>query len=60
MYGCGKSDNSIVPEKFANKGISLSAEQTEGRGLAEGNPNQETRNRTQCRESLQQDLMRIR
>ena len=60
MYDCGKSDTSIVPERFANKGMYMSAEQKEGREVAEGNPNRETRSRTQSRESLQQDLVRIR
>lgn len=62
MYGCGKSDNSIVPGKSANKGKEQSepAERVEGRELAKGNSDQETRDRTQIREDLQHDLMRVR
>ncbi len=48
MYGCGKSDNSIVPEKSANKDTirTVNAERMEGRELAKGNSDQETRLRT--------------
>ena len=60
MYGCGKSDNSIVPVKSANKGLCGSAEQMEERELAKGNSDWETRSRTQRREDLQSDLMRVR
>lgn len=60
MHGCGKSDNSIVPGKSANKGATVPAERMEGRGLAKGNSDRETRSRTQCREDLQHDLMRVR
>ena len=60
MYGSGKSDNSIVPAKFANNGATVSAERMEGRGLAKGNSYLATRSRTQCREDLQHDLIRVR
>jgi hypothetical protein len=47
----GKSDSPIVPGKLPNKGCSAlrPAEGVEGRGLAEGNPVQQTRLRTQSR-----------
>jgi RNA-directed DNA polymerase len=60
MHDCGKSDNSILPVKSANKGCYGSAEWMEGRELAKGNSAQETRDRTQIREDLQHDLMRVR
>ena len=37
MDGCGKSDRSIVPEKFLNKAPGRAAEGMEGRDLAKGN-----------------------
>jgi len=51
MYGCGKSDRPIVPEKLPNNGSGapLSTEEVEGRGLAEGNLLQRNRLRTQRR-----------
>jgi len=61
MNGPGKSDSPIVPKKHPNKGCEeQSAEGAEGRGLAKGNPDQQTRDRTQCRADLQQALIRIR
>jgi hypothetical protein len=47
----GKSDSLIVPGKLPNKGCGAlqPAEGVEGRGLAEGNPVQQTRLRTQSR-----------
>ena len=58
----GKSDSSIVPMKLPNKGCGApqSAEEVEGRGLAKGNPGQQTRFRTQGRTDLQHALVRIR
>ena len=62
MNGCGKSDSLIVPKKLLNKGSSAlrPAEGVEGRGLAKGNPNRQTRFRTQGRGDLQHALVRIR
>jgi RNA-directed DNA polymerase len=62
MHGYGKSDRPIVPEKSANKGAdsSMSAERTEGRGLAKRNSREQNRCRTQDRESLQNKLARVR
>lgn len=59
---CGESDNPIVPEKPANKGIGapISAERVEGRGLAKGNPSGGHRGRTQDRGDLQTALERVR
>jgi hypothetical protein len=58
----GKSDSPILPGKLPNKGWGApqSAEGVEGRGLAKGNPVQQTRSRTQSRKDLQQALERIR
>jgi group II intron reverse transcriptase/maturase len=62
MNGSGKSDRPIVPGKQPNKvgGAPPTAEAVEGRGLAKGNTEQQTRNRTQDRERLQQALNRVR
>ena len=49
MYGRGKSDRPIVPEKPPNKVRTLAAEAVEGRGLAKGNTGQQNTPRTQCR-----------
>ena len=62
MNGRGKSDRPIVPEKQANN-VRLqgqAAEPVEGRGLAKGNPDQQTSHRTQCRGRLQRALGRVR
>jgi RNA-directed DNA polymerase len=62
MDGCGKSDSSILPKKFANKGTdsSASAEWMEGRELAERNSHEQNRCRAQDRENLQNKLARVR
>ena len=62
MNGGGRSDGSIVPEKPANKGVGAPspAERVEGRGPAKGNPDQQTRDRSLKRGTLQQALERIR
>ena len=62
MNGRGKSDSLIVPKKLLNKGSSAlrPAEGVEGRGLAKGNPNRQTKFRTQGRGDLQHALVRIR
>jgi hypothetical protein len=58
----GKSDSLIVPGKLPNKGCGAlrPAEEVEGRGLAKGNPDQQTRSRTQSLRDLQHALERIR
>jgi len=43
MNGQGQSDRPVVPAKFPNKAGRPAAEGMEGRGLAKGNPNQQTR-----------------
>jgi group II intron reverse transcriptase/maturase len=62
MNGPRKSDGSMVSKKHPNKGTASPrpAEGVERRGPAEGNPRQRTRGRTQSRETLQQELERIR
>lgn len=62
MHGHGNSDRPVVPTKLPNKGSGapLSAEGVEGRGRAKGNPTQQTRDRTQWRETLHHALGRIR
>ena len=62
MNGSRKSDSFIVPEKPSNKdcGTPQAAEKVEGRRLTKGNSIQQTRDRTQSRESLQNALNRIR
>ena len=62
MYAGGKSDSPIVPEKPANKadGAPSAAEPAEGRGLAKGNPREQTRSRILRREILQHELSGIR
>lgn len=62
MNADGKSDSPIVPKKPANKadGAPSAAESAEERGLAKGNPREQTRSRTQCREVLQHALSRVR
>ena len=58
MNDHGKSDRPVVLEKPPNKGSGApqSAEEVEGRGRAKGNPAQQTRGRTQWRETLQHAL----
>ena len=62
MNGRGKSDSPIVPGKLPNKGRGALrfTEGVEGRGLAKGNPIQQTRSRTQRRKDLQHAVERIR
>jgi hypothetical protein len=61
MHGCRESDSPIVPQKPANKGrLKGTAEQGEGRGLAEGNVVERTRSRTQRRGLLSQAPDRVR
>jgi group II intron reverse transcriptase/maturase len=62
MNGSRKSDSFIVPKKPSNKGRGAprTAEEVEGRRLTKGNSGQQTRRRTQSRESLPNALDRIR
>ncbi|WP_320178480.1 hypothetical protein [Roseovarius pacificus] len=62
MNDARKSDKPIVPAKGANKGSGKPppAERLEGRGLAKGNPDEQTRFWTQGQVDLQQALARIR
>jgi hypothetical protein len=62
MHDDGKSDKPIVPKKGANneRGQPRSAERREGRGLAKGNPGEQTRFWTQGQFHLQHALDRIR
>jgi len=63
MNGRRRSDSSEVPTKFPNKGGRSAvppAEETEGRGLAKGNPSKQTKPRAQHRRGLQHALERIR
>lgn len=62
MNGGGKSDKPIVPKKSANKsdGQPFEAESMEGRGLAKGNPGEQTRFWMQGQVDLQHALDRIR
>ena len=62
MNGVGKSDKPIVPKKGANKGSGRPrpAEGLEGRGLAKGNPGEQTRFWTQGQTDLHDALERVR
>lgn len=62
MNDGGKSDRPIVPEKGANKGSGkpFPAERPEGRGLAKGNPGEQSRFWTQGQHDLDHALDRIR
>jgi group II intron reverse transcriptase/maturase len=62
MHDDGKSDKLIVPKNPANKegGRPPSAERAEGRGLAKGNPGEQTRFWTQGQVDLHDALDRIR
>jgi RNA-directed DNA polymerase len=55
-----ESDSNIVPEKLANNGAAASAEQVEGRALAERNLGKEAAHRTQKRECASIRLTRVR
>lgn len=58
MHGQGKSDGPIVPGKPSNK--PSGAEGVEGRGPAQGNPQERAMLRTQGRARMQQALERVR
>jgi RNA-directed DNA polymerase len=62
MHGCRESDRSIVPTKRLTTitGVCAMAEDVEGRGLAQGKPDEHTRGRTQCRSARQRALARLR
>ena len=62
MNDGGKSDKPIVPKNPSNKGHGqpCPAERAEGRGLAKGNPGEQTRFWTQGQVDLQHALDRIR
>ena len=60
MYGRGKSDRLIVPEKQPNKARASAAEAVEGRGRAKGKPHQQNASRTQSRIGASNALERIR
>ena len=62
MNGQGKSDKPVVPTKLSNRAGAgaLAAEMVEGKGLAEGNMNQQNAPRTQCRTSAPSALNRVR
>jgi RNA-directed DNA polymerase len=59
MHACGKSDDSIVPAKRANKDTT-SAESVERRGSTEGNTAQTATPRTQSRTGVSSALGRVR
>ena len=58
--GHGKSDRPIVPGKSPNKARRPAAEETEGRGLAKGNPSQQNASRTPRRADALSALERVR
>ncbi len=62
MDGQEKSDRRVVPKKPANKrrAAARPAERVEERRLTKGNSQAETKDRAQDRETLQQNLLRIR
>ncbi len=62
MNGGGKSDDSVLPGKLANKGDDASplAERVEGRESAKGNSDGQNRDRAQKRAALQSKLDRVR
>ena len=60
MHGHGQSDSPVVPAKFPNKAGEPAAEEMEGRGLAKGNPRQQTAPRAQDREGAPSALERVR
>jgi RNA-directed DNA polymerase len=60
MHGHGQSDSPVVPSKFPNKAGPPAAEGMEGRGLAKGNPSQQTAPRAQDRVGAPSALERVR
>lgn len=59
MNDCRKSDKSVVPKKFSNKPDNVGAERMEGRDLPKENKKQQNTIRTQCRESVLNELLLI-
>jgi hypothetical protein len=60
MYDHGQSDRPIQPAKSPNNAGEPAAEAMEERGLTKGNPDQQNACRTQCRESANSALERVR
>jgi len=60
MNGPGQSDRPVVPAKSPNKAGRRAAEGMEGRGLAKGNPNQQTAPRAQDRGGAPSARERVR
>lgn len=60
MHDSRKSDRPMVPTKSSNNAGSAAAETTEGRGLTEGNADQQNAHRTQCRSGVHSALDRVR
>ncbi|WP_297471239.1 reverse transcriptase domain-containing protein, partial [Acidithiobacillus sp.] len=60
MHGPEKSDSPIVASKPTNKAARAAAEPVERRGEAKGNAEKLRMRRTQCRESVSQQLGRVR
>ena len=60
MHDHGQSDSPMVPTKFPNKAGRPAAEGMEGRGLAKGNPGQQTAPRAQDRVGVPSALERVR
>jgi RNA-directed DNA polymerase len=60
MHDHGQSDSPVVPTKFPNKAGEPAAEGMEGRGLAKGNPSQQTAPRAQDRVGAPSALERVR
>ena len=56
----GQSDRPVVPAKSPNKAERSAAEGMEGRGLAKGNPSQQTAPRTLSRDGVPSALERVR
>jgi RNA-directed DNA polymerase len=59
MNGCMKSDIIVVPEKSSNKPDNVGAEKMEGRIMPKENKRQQNMRRTQCRESVLNELQLI-
>ena len=59
-YGQGQSDRPVVPTNSPNKASAPAAEEREGRGLAKGNPSQQTAPRAQDRAGALSALERVR
>ncbi len=60
MNGLRQSDRPVVPTKSPNNAGASAAEGMEGRGLAKGNPSQQTAPRTPSREGVLSALERVR